>query len=340
MEVNSLADNDGSKKRSLSFVTSPTEIASNAEDDDGAADSTIDRKYIADSYMQSENEFNTPSEGDSWAAPVVTNEHGSPVRITDGESSCGGEDNRLRRNSLDCCATFAKWEDIHQRKSKVTKEPDFSGAAAGSQQSGSPPALLSPSTTVGDWIATYASGRAVHRAGCPNNRAGEGENGGKLRYKGTDHSSCRSLPVTIGQNEHPKYSKMIRINKSEPQVHIRCPIQNLYVFKEKIGVGSWGVVHLAVERSSGFLRAIKKIPKKPNMDMKRFRQEMTILRGFDHPRVIRLYETFEDYSTLYMVMEYCRGGELFQRISEEGVLPEPAVAWIMREILSAIAYCK
>lgn len=203
--------------------------------------------------------------------------------------------------------------------------------------------------TVGEWIS---SRRAVLRAGnsasieaglpaMPATQKGEAV-WSQLSYENVDNHSCRSLPSSISANDErqrPKYSKMIRINKSEPQVHMKCPIQNLYVFKERIGVGSWGVVHLAVERSSGFLRAIKKIPKKPNMDIKRFRQEMTILRGFDHPRVIRLYETFEDYSTLYMVMEYCRGGELYQRILEEKALPEPAVAWIMREILSAIAYC-
>lgn len=142
-------------------------------------------------------------------------------------------------------------------------------------------------------------------------------------------SLLKTLPV------HP-----LRINKSEPLVHLRCPIQSLYVFKEQIGVGSWGVVHLAIERSSGYLRAVKKIPKGQNADLHRFRQEMTILKGFDHPRVVRLYETFEDYSTLYVVMEYCKGGELFDHLQREGPLPEPVAAWFMRQILSAIAYCK
>eukprot|EP01054_Gregarina_sp_Poly1_P010509 Gregarina_sp_Poly_1__10508@NODE_770_length_6346_cov_91_421086_g567_i0_p1_GENE_NODE_770_length_6346_cov_91_421086_g567_i0NODE_770_length_6346_cov_91_421086_g567_i0_p1_ORF_typecomplete_len851_score104_80Pkinase/PF00069_25/2_9e73Pkinase/PF00069_25/1_1e03Pkinase_Tyr/PF07714_17/2_2e42Pkinase_Tyr/PF07714_17/4_3e02EFhand_7/PF13499_6/3_1e12EFhand_7/PF13499_6/3_2e10EFhand_1/PF00036_32/0_00042EFhand_1/PF00036_32/0_0025EFhand_1/PF00036_32/0_0007EFhand_1/PF00036_32/0_011EFhand_6/PF13405_6/2_1e05EFhand_6/PF1 len=133
------------------------------------------------------------------------------------------------------------------------------------------------------------------------------------------------------------YSRRIRVSKDDYLTNFRVPIGQSYVIRRRLGQGSWGAVHEAVERSSGFLRAIKKIPKKA--DLTRFRQEMTILKGFDHPRIIRLYETFEDYGHLYMVMEYCRGGELFDRLAEEGPLPEPVAAFLMKQILSALAYC-
>eukprot|EP01053_Blabericola_migrator_P012697 Blabericola_migrator_1__12696@NODE_811_length_6422_cov_187_104485_g572_i0_p1_GENE_NODE_811_length_6422_cov_187_104485_g572_i0NODE_811_length_6422_cov_187_104485_g572_i0_p1_ORF_typecomplete_len864_score126_23Pkinase/PF00069_25/1_8e75Pkinase_Tyr/PF07714_17/3_4e46EFhand_7/PF13499_6/3_4e11EFhand_7/PF13499_6/3_6e11EFhand_8/PF13833_6/0_00092EFhand_8/PF13833_6/0_032EFhand_8/PF13833_6/0_02EFhand_8/PF13833_6/0_00021EFhand_1/PF00036_32/0_0014EFhand_1/PF00036_32/0_0025EFhand_1/PF00036_32/0_0014EFhand_1/PF0 len=135
----------------------------------------------------------------------------------------------------------------------------------------------------------------------------------------------------------PAYSRRIRVSKDDYLTNFRVPIGQSYVIRKRLGQGSWGAVHEAVERSSGFLRAIKKIPKKA--DLTRFRQEMTILKGFDHPRIIRLYETFEDYGHLYMVMEYCRGGELFDRLTEEGPLPEPVAAFLMKQILSALAYC-
>eukprot|EP01055_Gregarina_sp_Pseudo9_P001360 Gregarina_sp_Pseudo_9__1359@NODE_190_length_3691_cov_19_524918_g175_i0_p1_GENE_NODE_190_length_3691_cov_19_524918_g175_i0NODE_190_length_3691_cov_19_524918_g175_i0_p1_ORF_typecomplete_len836_score178_33Pkinase/PF00069_25/9_1e74Pkinase_Tyr/PF07714_17/3_4e43Pkinase_Tyr/PF07714_17/3_5e03EFhand_7/PF13499_6/5_9e12EFhand_7/PF13499_6/6_3e10EFhand_1/PF00036_32/0_00049EFhand_1/PF00036_32/0_0024EFhand_1/PF00036_32/0_00058EFhand_1/PF00036_32/0_0077EFhand_6/PF13405_6/1_1e05EFhand_6/PF13405_6/0_14EFhand_6/PF len=153
-----------------------------------------------------------------------------------------------------------------------------------------------------------------------------------------DDKAHRLRPVKSAiLHKHPPYSRRIRVSKDDYLTNFRVPIGQSYVIRRRIGQGSWGGVHEAVERSSGFLRAIKKIPKKA--DLTRFRQEMTILKGFDHPRIIRLYETFEDYGHLYMVMEYCRGGELFDRLTEEGPLPEPVAAFLMKQILSALAYC-
>lgn len=79
------------------------------------------------------------------------------------------------------------------------------------------------------------------------------------------------------------------------------PIHSSYIVKEKIGQGTWGSVHYAIERTSGLERAVKKVPKRFTPELARFRQEITLLKGLDHPNVVRLYETFEDYANIYMV---------------------------------------
>jgi calcium-dependent protein kinase len=35
----------------------------------------------------------------------------------------------------------------------------------------------------------------------------------------------------------------------------------------------------------------------------------------DHPNIVKYYETYDDDNYIYMVMEYCSGGELFDLIS-------------------------
>jgi len=62
------------------------------------------------------------------------------------------------------------------------------------------------------------------------------------------------------------------------------------------------------------------------------------MKHIDHPNIIRLYETFEDHRNIYLVMELCQGGELFDRIIEEGHFTEKDAAVLMKQIFSAVHY--
>ena len=45
---------------------------------------------------------------------------------------------------------------------------------------------------------------------------------------------------------------------------------------------------------------------------------ISILKELDHPNVIKHFDTFEDSSSIYLIMEMCDGGELFDRIQDVG----------------------
>jgi calcium-dependent protein kinase len=66
-------------------------------------------------------------------------------------------------------------------------------------------------------------------------------------------------------------------------------------------------------------RAIKIIPKEKVRDKQRFLIEIEILKNLDHPNICKMYESFEDERNVYIVMELCVGGELFDRIIETGI---------------------
>jgi calcium-dependent protein kinase len=64
-----------------------------------------------------------------------------------------------------------------------------------------------------------------------------------------------------------------------------------------------------------------------------------ILKRLDHPNILKIYEFYQDTKYFYIVSEMCTGGELFDRIQEEGHFSERKAAMIMRQILSAVFYC-
>jgi calcium-dependent protein kinase len=58
----------------------------------------------------------------------------------------------------------------------------------------------------------------------------------------------------------------------------------------------------------------------------------------DHPSIIKLYETFEDHHNIYLVMELCQGGQLYDRITELGCFGELEAASVMQQVLRTVFY--
>jgi calcium-dependent protein kinase len=110
------------------------------------------------------------------------------------------------------------------------------------------------------------------------------------------------------------------------------------VDKKKMGEGSYGAVSKCTNKSTGVVRAVKSISKAQMKNLDRFKQEIAIMKMMDHPNIIKLYETFEDHRNIYLIMEICSGGELFDRIIETGHFTEVQAAIVMQQILRGIFY--
>jgi len=58
----------------------------------------------------------------------------------------------------------------------------------------------------------------------------------------------------------------------------------------------------------------------------------------DHPNIIKLFETYEDVHSIYLVMDLCKGGELFDHIIEARRFTEYMAAIVVQQILRAVFY--
>jgi len=70
----------------------------------------------------------------------------------------------------------------------------------------------------------------------------------------------------------------------------------------------------------------------------RFKQEIAIMKIMDHPNIIKLYESFEDHRNIYLILELCTGGELFDRIIDAGHFTEVQAATVMQHMFRALFY--
>ena len=116
---------------------------------------------------------------------------------------------------------------------------------------------------------------------------------------------------------------------------------DIYRLGKKIGTGTFGEVRLCYHREINIKRAVKIIRKDllPNQSLRdNLDKEVSILRSLDHPNIIRMYEFFEEVKRLYIVLEYCKGGELFNEIVKRKYLSETHAAHIMHQIFSAVDY--
>ena len=45
-------------------------------------------------------------------------------------------------------------------------------------------------------------------------------------------------------------------------------------------------------------------------------REVSVMQQVDHPNIVKYFETYDDLKFIYLCMELCPGGELFQKITE------------------------
>ncbi|CAN8247637.1 unnamed protein product [Cochlearia groenlandica] len=116
-----------------------------------------------------------------------------------------------------------------------------------------------------------------------------------------------------------------------------------YELGKELGRGEFGVTHECIEISTRERFACKRISKeklRTEIDVEDVRREVEIMRSLPkHPNIVSFKEAFEDKDAIYLVMEICEGGELFDRIVSRGHYTERAAASVAKTILEVVKVC-
>ncbi|XP_077239152.1 CBL-interacting protein kinase 18-like [Tasmannia lanceolata] len=114
-----------------------------------------------------------------------------------------------------------------------------------------------------------------------------------------------------------------------------------YELGRLLGQGTFAKVYHARNLKSGQSVAIKVIDKEKVLKvgmMDQIKREISVMRLVRHQNVVQLYEVMATKSKIYFVMEYAKGGELFNKVAK-GKLKEDVARKYFQELIGAVDFC-
>ncbi|KAF5742346.1 CBL-interacting protein kinase 12 isoform 1 [Tripterygium wilfordii] len=114
-----------------------------------------------------------------------------------------------------------------------------------------------------------------------------------------------------------------------------------YEVGKLLGHGTFAKVYHAKNVKSGDSVAIKVIDKEKILKsglIAHIKREISILRRVRHPNIVQLFEVMATKTKIYFVMEFVRGGELFNKVSK-GRLKEEVARRYFQQLISSVGFC-
>nr|GMD50735.1 calcium-dependent protein kinase 1-like [Ipomoea batatas] len=160
-----------------------------------------------------------------------------------------------------------------------------------------------------------------------------------------------AMPKTETDEKQPSKPAKPAYIKRVPSAGLRTNVlqkrtgnlKEFFSIGKKLGQGQFGVTFLCVEKETGKQYACKSIAKRKLLtddDVEDVRREIQIMHHLaGHPNVISIKGAYEDAVAVHVVMEYCAGGELFDRITQRGHYTERQAAELTRTIVGVVETC-
>lgn len=141
-------------------------------------------------------------------------------------------------------------------------------------------------------------------------------------------------------NSSTANTNSIKIPKKMSMAGVK-ELRMTYAIGKLLGNGSYGKVYLAHNKSNPEHKVAIKVINKVEMDeddLESLKAEVSILQKVDHANIVKYYETYDDRTNLYLVMEYCPGGELLDVITQTRRGHEKLAAEAMEKVIRALIH--
>ncbi|CAM9405389.1 unnamed protein product [Ectocarpus sp. 6 AP-2014] len=118
------------------------------------------------------------------------------------------------------------------------------------------------------------------------------------------------------------------------------PFSEEYHLGDELGKGAFSIVKVATRISDRQKSAVKVVERRSlgKGDLEALRSEARLLGELDHPNIVKLHGWYEEEKTLYMALELCEGGELFDRIVSKTFYNEKEARDLVRTLLRTVKH--
>ncbi|XP_062062441.1 serine/threonine-protein kinase ULK3 isoform X3 [Lepus europaeus] len=114
-----------------------------------------------------------------------------------------------------------------------------------------------------------------------------------------------------------------------------------FILTERLGSGTYATVYKAyAKKDTREVVAIKCVAKKSlnKASVENLLTEIEILKGIRHPHIVQLRDFQWDSEHIYLIMEFCAGGDLSRFIHTRRILPEKVARVFMQQLASALQF--
>ncbi|XP_022729418.1 CBL-interacting serine/threonine-protein kinase 10 [Durio zibethinus] len=114
-----------------------------------------------------------------------------------------------------------------------------------------------------------------------------------------------------------------------------------YEIGRLLGQGTFAKVYYARSILTNQSVAIKVIDKEKVLRVgmiNQIKREISVMRIARHPNIVQLYEVMATKTKIFFVMEYCKGGELFNKVAK-GKLKEGVARKYFIQLINAVDFC-
>ncbi|XP_029808224.1 serine/threonine-protein kinase ULK3 isoform X6 [Suricata suricatta] len=114
-----------------------------------------------------------------------------------------------------------------------------------------------------------------------------------------------------------------------------------FILTERLGSGTYATVYKAyAKKDTREVVAIKCVAKKSlnKASVENLLTEIEILKGIRHPHIVQLKDFQWDSDNIYLIMEFCAGGDLSRFIHTRRILPEKVARVFMQQLASALQF--
>jgi calcium-dependent protein kinase len=267
-------------------------------------------------------------------------------------------------------------QEKKRRKEQALAAQLGTGGAAANRQEGlpPPPPLEGASPSPGRPAQSARPQDATQTAAGPSTPHHAGASDERLSVDDTEMSSAldanrvstERLPhrpstssQTLGGSVTPK-TPFTRVGAAEIKADVMFPtyvgrlaIFDDYEFHGDVGQGAFGkVMVVRSKKDPSKVRACKVMAAQNAQSRELIDTEINLLQKMNHPSIVKLYEVYFEEGpdqrvsngNIYLIFELCEGGDLFGRILHHYQrlnlpMTEGHVSYMMKQILSALAYC-